>query len=68
MSSPRRTRNTTIRFDEDVRLALDEYCQRSRRPLNSAVNYLITEALVAKGQWPPAQQVHVTNYTDEEES
>ena len=42
---PSNAPHTSIRFEPEVREGLNEYCKRTRRSLNSAVNTLLTEAL-----------------------
>lgn len=37
---------TTFRLDPDVRALLDTFCNTNRRTMNSAVNYLLANALV----------------------
>lgn len=39
------TRPTTFRLDSDVREMLDAFCAETRRTRNSAVNYLLLQAL-----------------------
>jgi hypothetical protein len=52
MTEPTRDRPkvTTVRLEPEVRAALDTYMKETRRSLNSAVNYLIAQALRADRQ------------------
>ena len=46
MNSPSaESKPTTFRLDPDVRQLLDTFCTENRRTLNSAVNYLLAQAL-----------------------
>lgn len=52
---PDETRNLLIhvRLEPGIRTQLDDYCQRERRTLTSAVNVLLDQALTAeKKEWP----------------
>lgn len=42
---PSKLPHTTIRFEDEIREQLREYCQRTRLSLTAAVNLLVGEAL-----------------------
>lgn len=50
---------TTVRLDPDIRALLNSFCSHNRRTLNSAINYLLDQALRSQTQAQVAGGVQV---------